>query len=226
MIWSKLGCVFMPNNHYPWMYSHASNPVAEHLYDDIFRIYFSCRDNKNISSISFIEVNIKSPLKILSISKQPVLVAGEEGTFDDSGVSLGCIAKVRDKKFLYYVGWNLGVTVPWRNSIGLANHNEDTNKYEKVSKAPIVDRNHFDPFSISYPFVLADNGTVKMWYGSNLSWGKEQKDMSHVIKYAISNDGINWHREGIIALDFKNENEYAISKPFVLKENEMYKMWK
>jgi hypothetical protein len=49
--------------------------------------------------------------------------------------------------------------------------------------------------------------------------------MAHVIKYAESMDGMIWQRTGTIAIDFKSAEEYAISKPCVLKENGRYKMW-
>jgi hypothetical protein len=64
-----------------------------------------------------------------------------------------------------------------------------------------------------------------MWYGSNLGWGPDQADMAHVIKYAESRDGIHWDRKGLIAVGLKSKEEYALSKPFILKENGVYKMW-
>jgi hypothetical protein len=126
---------------------------------------------------------------------------------------------------MYYLGWNLGVTVPMRNFIGLAVYNEQSGEYEKYSKAPLLDRCGEDPYCLSYPFVLKDGNNYRMWYGSNLSWGKDQKDMAHVIKYAESSDGISWKRDGHIALNFQNDQEYAMSRPFVMKENGVYKMW-
>jgi hypothetical protein len=161
----------------------------------------------------------------LAVSETPLLAPGEIGTFDDSGLSLACINCVNGRKFLYYVGWNLGVTVPWRNSIGLAIYDETTHQFERYSQAPIMDRHHLDPYSLSYPFVLEDNGVYRMWYGSNLSWGPTIEDMIHLIKYAESDDAISWRREGRIALAFKDASEYALARPFVLKENGIYKMW-
>lgn len=225
MKWKKLGQIFVPNNNYYWMVSHAANTVAEHLYADVFKIYFSCRDKNQRSYIGFIEVDIKSPFKIFKISDKPLLAPGEIGLFDDSGVSLSCIKKIGHKKFMYYLGWNLGVTVPWRNSIGLAIYNEQTKEFEKYKKAPIIDRNEVDPYSVSYPFVLDDDGIYRMWYGSNMGWGANQEDMNHLIKYAESNDAIHWERKGHIALNFKDEKEYAMSRPFVIKENRIYRMW-
>lgn len=225
MKWYKLGKVFEPNRNSTWMQTHAANTVAEHLVDDVFRIYFSCRNANNVSSIAFVDIDINQPFKVLKVATEPVLTAGDLGTFDDSGTSLSCIVNVNDKKFLYYLGWNLGVTVPWRNSIGLAVFNKESGRYEKYSKAPLLDRCDIDPYSISYPFVLKDGEIYRMWYGSNLSWGKEQKDMAHLIKYAESVDGISWDRRDKIAIPFKDESEYAMSRPFVIKENNKYKMW-
>jgi hypothetical protein len=225
MKWNKLGHIFVPDNNHPWMVTHAANTVAELLHDDVFRIYFSCRDADKRSHISFVDVELRPPFKVIAVAGKPILTPGETGTFDDSGVSLSCIKNIGGKKYMYYLGWNLGVTVPWRNSIGLAVYNESKGIFERYSQAPLLDRHHVDPFSISYPYVLDDNGTFRMWYGSNLKWGKEQAEMAHLIKYAESNDAINWKREGHIALDFKDDTEYAISRPCVIKENGIYKMW-
>ena len=225
MQWKKLGRVFVPDNHPPWMETHAANPVVEHLDEDIYRVYFSGRDNNNRSSIGYVDVDIKPPFKIIGVAPRPLVVPGERGMFDDSGVSLGCIVNVEGRKFLYYLGWNLGVTVPWRNSIGLAIFNEKSGMYEKFGKAPLLDRCEVDPYTISYPYVMKDGNIYRMWYGSSLGWGKDWMEMAFVIKYAESHDGIHWNREGHIALNFKSDKESAIARAFVLNEKEKYKMW-
>jgi len=222
--WKKLGKLFCPDNNFEWMVSHAANTVADHLYENVFRVYFSCRDKHQRAHIGYADIDVET-LKTIKISDRPVLSPGECGLFDDSGVSLSCIKKINGKKYLYYLGWNLGVTVPWRNSIGLAIYNEGKKEFEKYTRAPIVDRNEIDPFSISYPFVMEDDGIFRMWYGSNLKWGKNKEDMAHLIKYAESNDAIHWERKGKIALNFKNESEYAMSRPLVIKEKGVYRMW-
>ncbi len=111
------------------------------------------------------------------------------------------------------------------NTIGLATWNSKKKEFEKYGRAPILDRSEEDPFSISYPSILNEKGKYKMWYGSNLTWGKDQSDMNHVIKYAESSDGISWKRSGQVAVSLIHKNEYALSKPFVVKENSLYKMW-
>jgi predicted GH43/DUF377 family glycosyl hydrolase len=207
------------------MVSHAANPVAECLGRGLFRVYFSSRDKDNRSNIGCFEFDIRNPKDVLQVGSHPIVQPGEPGLFDDSGTSMGCLAIANGKKYLYYLGWNLGITVPWRNSIGLAISHSADSGFEKYSKAPILDRNHLDPFSISYPWVLREGLIWKMWYGSNLSWGTRETDMAHVIKYAESTDGLQWERKGLVAVPLQSSNEYAISKPCVVKENGTYKMW-
>lgn len=64
-----------------------------------------------------------------------------------------------------------------------------------------------------------------MWYGSNLKWGDRQEDMDHLLKYAESDDGVHWKPTGEISVEFKYPGEYAMSRPSVIKEGGIYKMW-
>jgi len=225
MRWHKLGLVFCPDHQHDWMRTHAANTVAEEIDADLYRIYFSCRGEQNRSSVGWVEVDMRAPTQVLRIAEQPVVSPGNLGTFDDSGASMGCLVRHDAVRHLYYLGWNLGVTVPWRNSIGLAIGRGIGASFEKWSQAPVMDRGPTDPFSISYPWVMIDDGRWRMWYGSNLKWGAEQADMAHLIKYAESDDGIHWRRDGRIAIGFKSPDEYALSKPCVVKEGSRYRMW-
>lgn len=225
MKWHKRGLVFRPDGNFEWMRSHAAGPIAEHLGADLFRVYFGCRDAANRTSIGFVELDIRRPGEILRISGEPVVSPGQPGLFDDSGASTGCLARKGDATYLYYLGWNLGVTVPWRNTIGLAIRDRPDGAFRKHSRAPLLDRSETDPFSISYPWVMHDEGRWRMWYGSNLGWGREPSSMAHVIKYAESDDGIHWRREGRVAIGAASAAEYAIAKPCVMRDGAIYRMW-
>jgi hypothetical protein len=225
MKWKKLGLVFCPDGSREWMRTHAANPVAEHVDGDAYRVYFSSRDAGNRSSVGWVDIDLTQPTRVLRISEAPVMGPGRIGTFDDSGTSMGCLVRAGEARYLYYLGWNLGVTVPWRNSIGLAVSRERGAPFEKWTEAPVMDRGPSDPFSISYPWVLREGNLWRMWYGSNLDWGPEQNDMAHLIKYAESDDGIHWRRDGRIAIAFASVGEYAMSKPCVIKEGGRYRMW-
>jgi hypothetical protein len=225
--WKKLKHIFSPDNNFEWMVSHAATPFAKHLIDDIFRIYFTCRNKSSESHIGYVDVDFNNDFKVVGVSDTPVLTPGENGIYDDSGAGMSYIININGKEHLYYIAWNLKVKVPWLNTIGLAIWNEEKQAFIKPSRVPVLDRSDEDPFTVSYPCVIHDNGIYKMWYGSNLTWGNGQKEqMDHVIKYAESTDGINWKRSYDVAIPLTHKNEYAISRPCIRKAaDDSYEMW-
>ena len=66
-----------------------------------------------------------------------------------------------------------------------------------------------------------------MWYLSATKWKMEEGRPKHYyhIKYAESDNGIQWERKGIVCIDFASEEEYAISRPCVLKDKDVYRLW-
>jgi hypothetical protein len=223
--WRKLGRVYAPDGSRPWMRTHAANPVADPIGGDAYRIYFSSRDDRNRSSISFVDVDMGDPLHVIREADEPVLSPGDLAMFDDSGVSIGCLVHVGERAFLYYMGWHLTVTVPWQNALGLAISEAPGCPFRRVSRFPIVELNEIDPYTISYPWVLVEDGRFRMWYGSNTHWGPDKRDMRHLIKYAESRDGIRWERTNVVAIDFATPDEYAICKPCVVRDAELLRMW-
>jgi hypothetical protein len=223
--WTKLGHVFSPSGDKPWRISHAANPVAEWMEGDVFRVYFSCRDSNNRSSIAFVDIELGDSIQVVGLAEQPVLAPGDLGMFDDCGVSLGCVLPVGEKRYLYYMGWNLAVTVPWKNALGLAVSDGPGEPFVRRGRFPVVALSEIDPYSLSYPSVMREDGRFRMWYGSNIAWGPTQRDMRHLIKYAESDDGIHWKCDGVVALNFKCPQEYALCKPCVLKDADCYRMW-
>ncbi len=227
MKWQKLGLIFVPNNHYDWMASHAAVPFARHLTGNLFRIYFSSRNKSNQSFVGSVEVDIQNPQEIIKLSDHPVLVPGNLGTFDDSGAMLSWITEHENFSYLYYIGWNLGVTVPFRNAIGLAISSNKELDFTKYSQGPILERNLSEPHFSASSCVMKENKSWRMWYLSCVKWrlvdGKPQHWYN--IKYAESEDGIHWIRNNIVCIDFKSDEEYAISRPSVIHDNNIYKMW-
>ena len=210
------------------MRSHAALPVATMLNDGLMRVFFSTRGADNRSSVAWVDVDLVAPKpRVVRIASEPVLSPGRAGSFDDSGVSIGCVVRTPDGDRLYYMGWNLGTTVPWHNSIGLALGDIESGKFAPFSEGPLMDRTPEDPFTLSYPWVIrAGRDEWRMWYGSNLKWGTDKNaDMSHVVKYAVSQDGLRWERNGAPAIDFVHPDEYAIARPCVLREGSTFKAW-
>lgn len=227
MQWKKLGRIFQVESQSDWMHSHAAVPVAEKIDGNVFRVYFSARDKQNRSRTGFFEFDITAPEKILKVSSSPVLDLGPAGNFDDSGAMLSWITTTPKDKHFYYIGWNLGVTVPFRNSVGLAVQASGSTELKKKS-GPVVDRGPVDPCFTASSCVRLEGDVWKMWYLSCERWEtlpNGEKKHYYNIKYATSKNGTDWDRTGVTCIPFKSSNEYAISRPSVLFRNGMYQMW-
>jgi hypothetical protein len=222
--WKKLGLIFNPEKSMPG-YTHASVPVALQLNPSVYRIFFSSRDTLNRSLPFFFDFDMNG-FNIKNVEINPILSLGKLGTFDDSGVMPTSIIKVEEKHYLYYIGWNLGVTVPFRNSIGIAAASDGVN-FSKLFEGPVIDRTETEPHFSASCCVLREFGTWKIWYLNCVKWEIDNNRPKHFyhIKYAESDDGIHWKRKGTVAIDFKDKSEYAISVPRVLKNDNGYLMW-
>jgi hypothetical protein len=227
MKWIKQGLIFEPQPNLDWMRTHAAVPLADWIGEDRYRIYFSGRDQLNRSQTGFIEIDLNNPHRIVALSDEPVLKVGGLGTFDESGAMASWMVRWGDKKYLYYIGWNLGVTVAFRNSIGVAISHDGGRTFVKYSDGPILDRTVHDPFFVASSCVLVEDGRWRMWYLSCVGWEMEGGRPRHRyhIKHAESDNGLEWKRTGVVCIDFKSGDEYAISRPCVMKENDIYKMW-
>lgn len=224
MLWKKIKHIEIPHIENTWMHSHFANPHVIILNNSLWRVYCNTRDSQNRAFIVYVDLDPANNFSIVGSSPTPLLDLGPDGAFDDNGASLGCIFSTDDTDYLFYLGWNLGVNVPFRNSIGLAKSEKGKNQFKKLSIGPIMDRDMIDPFSLSYPFIIKNDNKYKMWYGSHKRWGRCTEDMLHGIKYAESEDLIHWSKKNIVCID-ANEENYAFSKPYVCFENNKYKMW-
>ena len=227
MIWQKLGLIFQPGAGQEWMTTHAALPVVTPIRDDLHRVYFSGRNAAGNSQIGFFEFSLLNPTKTLRVSDRPVVELGELGGFEDSGVTSSCLVIGHGAPYLYYTGWSLGKTVPFYFSVGLAVGDDDGVRFRKLSGAPVLGRHPVDPFLCASPYILVENGLWRMWYVSAVRWVRESAGPKHYyhIRYAESENGIDWKREGVVCIDFKSEDEYAIARPCVVRDGGVYKMW-
>jgi hypothetical protein len=221
--WEKIGLIFKVNSNAN--FSHASVPTAYKLKKNLIRIFFSSRDEKNESNIFFVDYNLVKK-KIITPKPKLILKPGEDGLFDDSGVTPSYIIKHKNIYRMYYVGWRSGSKTRMSLFIGLAESN-DLKIFKKVGKCPILDRNNIDPFLTATMSILKENNRLSMWYVSGDKWlrYKNQSYPNYNIKYCSSRDGIRWLRKNQIKIDYLNSDEYAIARPSVLKINGIYCMW-
>lgn len=226
MKWRKLGLVFCPSGQRDWLRSHAAVPVVEQLQGSLCKVYFSSRDAQGRSHTGYVVLDLMRPHEILDLSSAPVLRPGALGTFSDSGAMGTWLVQWEGRRYFYYIGWNLGVTVPFRNSIGLAIA-DARGPFVPVASGPLVDRTMREPHFCASCCVIPDADVWRMWYLSCTGWFEVNGRLQHHyhLKYAESDDGVHWRRDGHVAIDFNAPDEYAISRPTVLRDGALWKMW-
>jgi len=156
-----------------------------------------------------------------------VVAPGPLGAFDDSGVTSSCAVAAQGRTCHFYTGWSLGVTVPFQLAIGCAVGLDGGGSLERTSLAPVLGRSATDPFLTASPSVLVENGTWRMWYVSATEWYLDRGEARHryLVKYAESDDGIDWRPTGLVCIGYRDEHETAIGRPCVVRDGALYKMW-
>jgi predicted GH43/DUF377 family glycosyl hydrolase len=225
MVWIKRGLVFRPSGA-DWARSHASNPVVLPLDGGRYRVYFASRDDAQRSHVGFVEYDAAEPERPLRASEQPVIAPGPLGHFDDHGVYAMSLVEHDGRTLMYYVGWNPGRPPLYYTSIGLAVSDDGGETFTRASRAPIMARSDVDPWMVSSPCVLLEEGRWRMWYLSGL--GLEEvagvlRSRYH-IKYAESDDGVHWRRDGRVALELR-EGETNIARACVRRRAGDYEAW-
>jgi len=225
--WEKKGLIFQPDRSSWWQHSHAALPTRLHLHDDLYRIYFTSRDEKNRTHVGWFEIDLNAPEKILRVSPEPVLSPGPLGFFDDHGVQACSIVRSGKKLFLYYLGWNPGLTQPlFYTAIGLAISEDEGLTFKKYSGAPVMERSEFDPWMVSGGTAILEHDVWRLWYISGMKFelGESGAKSFYDIKYAESGDGVHWKREGRSCFPLQ-PGETNISRISLIKKGDRYFAW-
>lgn len=226
--WKKLGRLFDPTGQCSWAMTHAAVPVAVPLGGDAYRVYVTGRDSENRSSIGFFELELRGVRPHASqLSDSPILCPGALGCFDDRGAMSSWVVSHGIHQYHYYIGWNVGVTVPFYTNVGLAISEDGGRTLRRCSEGPVLARSSIDPIMVASCCVLRESSLWRMWYLSATRWvpGVPRPRHYYHIRYAESRDGLSWQPTGTVCIDFKDAEEYAISRPCVLRENGLYRMW-
>jgi hypothetical protein len=220
-MWQKKGLVYLCDI---LGTGYAQDPFIDILSESVWRIYFTSR-TKDVVSLPFcMDVEAGNPFNILKVYKEPLFLPGHRGTFDETGITMTSIVKVKNCKYIYYCGWNRGGSVPYSLSIGVA---VGRDSFEKKFDGPVMCRSVYDPICVSAPFVLVDDyGVFRMWYISFTEWEKygSRLEPTFIIKTAYSYNGVNWTRVSKPCFKQKYKGE-SFARPWVVYDEGVYKMW-
>jgi hypothetical protein len=225
MQWEKKGLVYNPKNKSAWQNNSTLQPTPIILNDKI-RVYVGFRDIKGISRIGYIDLNINKPLEIIKISDNPVLDTGEDGMFDENGVTPTCIIKRDEAIYLYYAGYSLGQKVRFQVFTGLAVSKDNGETFQRLKRVPVTDRVDNEELFRVIHSILYDNNVWKTWYGAGNVFIKGANKTLPVydIRYMESIDGINFPSKGTLSVPIPG-GCHRVGRPYVFKENNIFKLY-
>lgn len=225
--WQKLGLLYCPDEfgRHPKLKTHAANPLPVHIEGDVYRVFYSARDDENRSSVAAVDIDIARRL-VVEDHYQPFFEHGPAGSFYADGVSIGCCYQVDQVRYLLFMGWQNPADGHWRGDIGRLIVRADLS-LELDRAEPLMGANSDDPISLSYPWVMQlTSAEYRMWYGSTRSWDAGNGEMLHIINNAVSDNGHDWSRQGL-AVPYELGAAQAFSKPSVIRDrrSQSYSMW-
>lgn len=228
MNWEKLGVVIEPQPATWWMSEYAGPSFVRVTGNDSIDVYVTGRDNRNVSRIGLVHATLTgTSFTINEIGAEPLFDVGEVGCFDENGVSYPWLVDRGQEWFLYYVGWVAGGRARFQNFTGLAVGPGPLGPFKRISRVPILDRIDEEPFGSGSCAVVPHGDAFRMVYTSFDSWqvGADATRPVYRLKEATSEDGINWHRNGRIVVDFKSTAEHVIGKPMLLVDGDLTHLW-
>jgi hypothetical protein len=225
--WRKLGLLYGPNSQatkHIKLISHFSTPVPIHVEKDIYRIFYSGRDELNRSSVGAVEINIKEGTIVQEFSK-PFLEFGPRGSFYSEGISLGNCFNYQNTRYISFMGWQNTKNSHWKGDIGKIKVNQDLTLTIE-DRYPIIKNDKSLGYSYSYPWVMEvdDQGFI-MFYGSTINWDYGNGEMLHTINSSHSLNFLDWESDGTV-IQYDVTNIQAASRPAVIKNKHgIYEMW-
>lgn len=195
--WKKLGRLWTPPaaGRHPKLLTHAANPLPVQLAGDVYRVFYSGRDERNRSSVGAVDIDIVRR-EVVQDHATPFFEHGPAGSFHADGVSIGNCYTAGGVRYMLFMGWQAPAGGHWRGDIGRLVVRPDLS-LALDGDGPCLSADAVDPVSLSYPWVEEwPGGGFRMWYGSTVTWDAGNGEMLHVLNAASSVDGQAWHREG------------------------------
>ena len=198
MKWEKKGLIYHPPFDKSWRDNSALTPTAIILNELVIRVYCGMRDKDGISRIGYVDLDSNNPKEIKKISEKPVLNIGQNGMFDDNGMILGDVIRVKKLLYMYYVGFQKVNKVKFLAYTGLAISDDNGETFTRKQNTPILDRTNEALYIRAIHTVIHENGKFKIWYATGSGWtninGIDYPEYD--INYMESTDGISFSDSG------------------------------
>lgn len=231
--WKKLGKVFDPRDYtgIPWLHEYAQAP-ATLVFDNFVRVYFSCRptrdENGQFASYSaYVDLDRHDLFKVLRIADQPILPLGKKGCFDEFGTYPVSVIRKEGEVWGYYGGWTRCSSVPFVVSIGVAKSTDEGKTFQRLGDGPVLSLSPDEPSGLGGPKIRKFSDKYYLFYVAAKKWvvANGRPEISHKIRVAISDDGLNWTKHGQDLIPDAWDKDESQASPDVFYANGKYHMF-
>jgi predicted GH43/DUF377 family glycosyl hydrolase len=179
------------------------------------------------SNVAYIDVKRDNLLKIMEISKQPLMKLGELGTFDEFGVYPASVVNNNGDIRVYYGGNTRCESVPFNAAIGVAMSKDGGKSFDRIGPGPVLSYSFDEPFTIGSPKIRIFENTWYLFYTAGQKWVEHNgsKFPVYKIRMALSDDGIAWRKHGVDLLDSVLEENECQASADVTFANGKYHMF-
>jgi hypothetical protein len=174
-------------------------------------------DDRTVGRVGYVDVLLEDPSRVVKVSDVPVLDIGPPGAFDDHGVVPTCVLPVGDELRLYYTGYRLGTAeAPYSQLLGLAISRDGGESFARYSDGPVLPATDAETTTRASAHVAATRDGFEMLYSGGSGW--TERDGRRLPIYNVrrleSPDGLEWGPEGRVCVDFADDDEHAIARPW------------
>jgi len=233
-MWEKLGRIYNPQDypHRPnWMSEFALAPSTLVIGDQV-RVYFGCRPQRDnsgyvVTYTGYVDLNRKNLFEIQGFSEFPVLSLGNLGCFDEFGTYPLSLLTRENDILAYYAGWTRCESVPFNTGIGAAISMDGGISFSRIGAGPILPYSLSEPFVLSGPKVRKFGETYFLFYVAGKKWVliEGRNEISHKIRMAHSQDGINWTKLNEDLIPSQWDPDESQASPDVFFYNGKYHMF-
>lgn len=213
------------------MHSHAIAPNTLVL-DDRVRVFFGSRtprdDGGQVESyLGYVDLSRENLLDIIAVAQEPVLPLGRRGTFDEFGTYPLSVVQRGTSTVGVYAGWTRSVSVPFNVGLGIAVSQNCGESFLKLGEGPVIPYSPDEPYVLSSPKLRIFNGRYYLFYVAGKKWIDVggRYEISHRIRLATSEDGLDWARVGADLVEPSWDQEEAQASPDVIFLDGYYHMF-
>ncbi|MEO8378955.1 MAG: hypothetical protein ABI779_04750 [Acidobacteriota bacterium] len=217
MKWIKRGLIYKPDGTRNWARHGALQPTP-FLFEEKIRVFVGLRDDDGVSSVGWVDLATDDPSRILGISEQPALTAGDSGMFDENGVVPCSVVRIGSELWMSYAGYQLGHKVRFTVFGGLAVSGDGGHTFQRLSRVPFLDRaDEACLFRVAHTLMFED-GRWRVWYGagSDFRAGSSKSVPVYDIRYFETTRLTDIPKMGRIVVPLA-AGENRVARPWVVR---------